>query len=329
MRRWDSLQRGETNQNPLTEGQVENILNDLGIDIEGETDSHYLIFCPFHSNHHTPAATVSITTGYMYCWGGSCSVRMRLVDVIKEIRGWDTMRSLRFIEKNATESKPIDQVLEEIYATDNELPTFPEETLAKMQEFYRDSKEVQEYVASRKINSQTAEYFGLGYDPHRKMVCTPMRSTDKKLVGVIGRSIVEKRFKNSTNLPTKKSLFNIQNAKRAGSESVVIVESNFDAIRVHQSGYPSVVATLGGTFSKYHLTQINRSFNRVILGVDADEAGQTFASRIASQVRKVGCSVYQARHSEGELFPHDAKDFGDCSDKEIAWMIRNASLFVN
>ena len=308
--------------------QVESILLELGIDPAGEHDSHFLVFCPEHSNYHTPAATVSKTTGLLFCWSGWCGAKIKMVDLVKQIKGWDTMRSLRFIEKHATAQKPIDQRMEEIYASDEELPSFPEDMMKQMQEWFVDSDDVQEYIASRSISPRTAEFFGLGYDKTRRMVITPMRSTTGQLVGVIGRTIEGKAFKNSLNLPSRKTLFNIQNAKRAGSETVVIVESNFDALRVHQSGYPSVVATLGGTFSQYHLSQINKHFNRVILGVDADDAGKAFASKIAHTVRSSGISVLQARFSETELFPHEAKDFGDCTDKEIAWMIRNAGLFI-
>jgi DNA primase len=99
------------------------------------------------------------------------------------------------------------------------------------------SKEARDYFETRGINSESMNYFRLGYSEHQNMVVVPVHSPDGLPVGIVGRSIVEKKFKNSTNLPKNQTLFNIHRAKKIGSH-VIIVESSFDAIRVHQAGFP-------------------------------------------------------------------------------------------
>lgn len=305
------------------------MLEEIGIHVEFQDDTHIMIFCPFHNNRHSAACSVAKDTGYYYCHGAGCDARGKFIDLLKHVKNWDTMRCMRFIEKHSGEGKPLAQVIEEIYATREDMPEFPAEILAGMQEEYSHNLAAQKYIASRGIKPKTAEYFGLGYDSGKGLVVVPMYDTNNRPIGVIGRSIAgPKRFKNSKKLPSKKSLYNIQNAKRAGSDTLVLVESSFDAIRVHQSGYPNVCATLGSTYSDYHLTQVNRHFNRLILMTDADEPGLAFADKIAKKTREAGTSVYRGRYSECELFPNGAKDCCDMTDEDIAWCIRNAGILV-
>ena len=304
---------------------LEPLLEDAGLDIKGQSESHFQILCPYHQNYNTTAATIAKENGFMYCFVPGCDTRLSLEDWVKDIKTMNTIQAKRYIYKFKKEARPITEVLEEIYATTDELPTFSEDTLKKMQNAYEESTEAKEYIESRGILPRSAQAFGIGYDRYKKMVVTPMRAADDKLVGVIGRSIMEKKFKNSDHLPASKTLFGINIAKRMNTDTVVICESNFDAIRVWQVGFPAV-ATLGGTFSDYHRTQLNKYFNKVIIGVDGDEVGLKFAQKIANKCMKSGLSVSQARWSEGELFPHGAKDFGDCTDDEILHMVRNTSL---
>ena len=316
------------NSHSMTGGQVEIMLSEIGLPSQFEDDTHIMIFCPFHSNRHSAACSVAKNTGYYFCHGASCDARGTFTELVKAVKGWDTMRTIRFIEKYSFDERPVDEILTEIYAGKDEMPVFDLGILEKLQNAYAESDRAQEYVESRNIKMRTAHHFGLGYNPVDDMIITPMFSTFNTCVGIIGRTISYKRFKNSPGLPSKKTLFNFQNARKAGSETCVVVESNFDALRVHQSGYPNVVATLGGTFSDFHLSQISRSFNKVIIGVDADEAGLKFADKISKSCKSRYMQVYRAAYSELDIFPPGAKDFGDCSDEDIAWCIRNASIMV-
>lgn len=312
----------------MTPGQVELILADLGISISSESDTHYSVFCPFHFNSTTTAATVAKETGYFYCFNGACSKRMPLVDLISRLKHWDTMQTLRYVEKHETEQISVQDRIKEIHAKKDELPSMPPEILEAMQEEYWKSEAAQAYMESRGINEYSTKFFGMGFDPGINMVCTPMFSIDGNPVGVIKRSINSKDFKNSPGLPTKTTLFNIHNARRHGSDTLILTESNFDAIRVHQSGHPNVCATLGGTFSDYHISQIYRNFSNLLLMTDDDEPGIKFAKRITAKARKYGLAVYRGRYNEYELFPRGAKDACSegVSDREISHCITNASI---
>lgn len=319
-----------TSAKRMSPGQVELILNDLGIEIVSESDTHYSVFCPFHGNSTTSAATVSKEKGFFYCFNGACSQRLNLNDLIRKVKRWDSMTVLRYIDKHQTEKVPLSTRIKEIHAKKDELPLFPVEVLESMQQAMQEYEKPQEYLAGRGINEFSIRDFGIGYDPDRDMICTPMFSIDNVCVGVIGRSIEGKEFKNSVGLPTKLTLFNIGNARRQASDTLILTESNFDAVRVHQSGFPNVAATLGGTFSDYHVSQIYRNFSNVLLMTDDDAAGLKFADKIATKCRKYGLGVYRGRYNEFQLFPGGAKDA--CSegvtDRQIAHCINNASIIV-
>jgi DNA primase len=153
------------------------------------------------------------------------------------------------------------------------------------------------------------------------MVTVPVHSPDGLAVGIVGRSISEKKFKNSNNLPRSKTMFNIHRAKKIG-DNVIIVESSFDAIRVHQAGFPNVIATLGGHISTENIALINRYFNKVTLMTDADHAGRELANSIASRLKNK--DLLWASYEYGKIYPHDAKDAGDLTEEEIKACIKNA-----
>ena len=57
-------------------------------------------------------------------------------------------------------------------------------------------------------------------------------------------------------------------------------------MRVHQSGFPNVVATLGGHISGNNIKLLNRYFNKIIIMTDSDEAGRQLGLNIANKLRQ-------------------------------------------
>jgi DNA primase len=49
---------------------------------------------------------------------------------------------------------------------------------------------------------------------------------------------------------------------------VIVCESSFDAIRIHQSGFPNVVATLGGNISMENIQNLNKYASSIIIMTD-------------------------------------------------------------
>lgn len=231
-------------------------------------------------------------------------------------------QALRFISAKETEAlENFDDLLAEAMEDKPVFQEFNKETLNKLSEDRYNSVEACNYFMSRGINHDSMNYFDLGYSQNMNMVTVTVHSPDGIPIGIVGRSIEGKSFKNSTNLPKSKTLFNIHRAKRIG-DHVIVVESSFDAIRVHQAGFPNVVATLGGFLSTEQQHLLNRHFNKITIMTDADLAGRELGKSISSKLRMK--DVLWASYEYGKIYPHDAKDAGDMTDEEIKSCIRNS-----
>jgi len=172
-------------------------------------------------------------------------------------------------------------------------------------------------------------------------------------IGLIGRtpSHTDKRFKNSTNLPKSKTTWNFHRAKRTG-DTVIVCEASYDAMRIHQAGYPNVVALLGGHVTPYHLEQLGRHFSTIIIMTDFDKK-QYRANCRACKNRKfkhneVRCKGHRpgrelghqiadalshkrilwATYDDKCVFPNGAKDASDMTDDEIRQCLKNAISHV-
>mgnify|MGYP003352368687 FL=1 len=165
------------------------------------------------------------------------------------------------------------------------------------------------------------DYFKLGYSEKQNMVTVPLHSPDGIPVGIIGRSIKGKSFKNSVNLPRNKTMFNIHRAKREGG-TIIVCESSFDVIRLWQAGFPNAVGTLGGSISDVNIQNLNKYASTIIIMTDNDQAGRALGNTIANKLRNK--NVLWAKYDHNIMYPHSAKDVGDMTDEEIKQCIKNA-----
>ena len=227
---------------------------------------------------------------------------------------------MRFILTMKEEStKSFEDELSEILDDTPDFIEFPQDKLDELYEAIDDR--ATEYFAGRGINKESIDHFRLGYSKNQDMVIVPVHSPDGMPVGLVGRSVEGKSFKNSTHLPRQKTMFNIHRAKRQGGV-IIVVESSFDAIRLHQAGYPNAVATLGGSLSDDNIDNLNRYSSKIIIATDMDEAGRKLGEKIAHRLKNK--EVLWASYENGVIYPHGAKDIGDMTEQEIKQCIVNA-----
>ena len=298
------------------------IIKTIGLEVVGETSNDFLCYCPFHSNRHTSSFSVSREIGAFICFNPSCGESGTLVELVKRVLHKNDFEALRFISSKESEAlENFDELLSNVMEERPDFVEFPQEILTNLYNDLLLSDQAKDYFKSRGIDLDSINHFALGYSPKQDMVIVPVHSPDGMPVGLVGRSIKDKRFKNSTNLPRSKTMFNIHRAKKIG-DHVIIVESSFDAIRVHQAGFPNVVATLGGHISSDNIGLLNRYFNRVTIMTDSDLAGRELGITICSRLKNK--DLLWASYSYGKIYPHDAKDVGDMTDEEIKTCIKNA-----
>jgi len=344
----------EGNVETYTPNQIEATIRACGVDVEGETTNDFLCFCPFHGNRFTPSFSVSRTSGKYICFNHSCGVSGTLVDLVKKIPMRDGTHRNEFaarrliIKKGSETEQAFEDQLAKEFEPEVDFIEFPQNVLDRMyDDFWRNPEAVRYMVEERGFEEEILDFFRIGYSSKKDIIAVPMHNGKGLPVGVIGRpaDTENKFFKNSRGLPTSKTLWNMHRAKKHG-DTVIICEASFDAMRIHQAGYPNVVACLGGNFSPYHFDQLSKNFSRIIIMTDFDRR-EKHIYKNCRKCKKIGLNLCKG-HNPGRdlgatiaaglhtkeilwssyadkmIYPHDAKDAGDMTDDEIRQCLRNA-----
>lgn len=305
-----------------SKADLRSILRSCNVEIVSETGTDFLCLCPFHHNTDSPAFAVSYSKGLYICYNQNCNSSGTILDLVMELTGRNNFEALRFISSNKLSAgELLEEELKDLLDDKPEFVVFPQATLDKLSEDRSNSQDACDYFLSRNINIEAMNHFSLGYSAKQGMVTVPLHSPDGIAVGIIGRSISGKSFKNSVNLPRNKTMFNIHRAKREGG-TIIVVESSFDAIRLWQAGYPNAVATLGGSISDVNIQNLNKYSSTVIIMTDNDQAGRSLGNTIASKLKNK--NVLWAKYDHNTIYPHSAKDVGDMTDEEIKQCVKNA-----
>ena len=301
-----------------TAEQVKRVLLGSGISIESEVDSDYIVFCPYHGNHRTPAGEVDKKTGIFFCF--ACQYVTDLVDLVSTQSGRTYFQSVRFIKSLEEDIDLGVQVAESL--KQKELYTqYPQEDVTRLHEAAVASERAMSYYARRSITKESVLKFGLGYSELRDMVTIPVHSPDGMLLGFVGRSVEGKDFKNTPGLPKAKTLFNLNRVKT--SKNVYVVESSFDAIRLDQCGF-AAVATLGSNVSNFQIDLLKKYFNDIIVIADNDDAGGNMVKKLRDKLssRVSVISLEQQYKDVGDMDDQAIKALSFAFDKSIDLMLQ-------
>jgi DNA primase len=145
------------------------------------------------------------------------------------------------------------------------------------------------YLAQRGIDPATAAEFGVGFYPGPGLmsgcIVIPIRNPHGQLVAYAGRALDGRspKYKVPAGFRKTLELFNLQRAVATGSKTVIVVEGYFDCMRVHQAGFPWVVALMGSSLSVQQAALLGH-FPWVVLMLDGDMAGRTASQAIAARL---------------------------------------------
>jgi DNA primase len=307
-----------TSGNSYTAEQVKRVLVGSGVDIESEVDTDYIIFCPYHGNHRTPAGEVDKISGMFFCF--SCHYVTNLVEFVMNQTGRSYFESVRFISSKST-STSIESEINQKLIDKPDYVAYDEVQVKRLNSNALESPRARSYYSGRKITEESVKKFWLGYSEKRDMVTIPVHCPDGLLVGFVGRSVEGKDFKNTPNLPKSKTLFNLHRVK--SSRSVYVVESSFDAIRLDQVGFPAV-ATLGSNVSNRQIELLKKYFNDIIVIADNDEAGSNMVSRLKERLTSsVSVITLEKKYKDiGDMDDEDIMSLSFSFDKSIAAMLQ-------
>jgi DNA primase len=144
------------------------------------------------------------------------------------------------------------------------------------------------YLATRGVTAETIRTFGLGaYRGRgflRDRIVIPIHDETGTLIAYAGRAIDghEPKYRFPRGFRKSLVLFNLHRVLPIGARTVIVVEGFFDALAVHQAGYPAVVALMGSTLSRQQADLLTTHFDRVLLMPDGDAAGRHGAAEMTS-----------------------------------------------
>ena len=134
-------------------------------------------------------------------------------------------------------------------------------------------------------------------DFYRDRFMIPILDVRNRVIAFGGRVLGDaKRFK-YLNSPENivyskgKHLFGLNVAKRYDHKKLLIVEGYMDAISLHQRGITNVVAALGTALTTNQGWLLRKNAEQVILGFDADGAGQNAIMRAMEVMQNMGCDM--------------------------------------
>ncbi|MCY3867748.1 MAG: DNA primase [Chloroflexi bacterium] len=136
---------------------------------------------------------------------------------------------------------------------------------------------------------------GRVYDRFRNRLMIPIRDERGRVVGFGGRALGQDDSAKYINSPQSalfdKSglLFGLDMGKGAirDSGTAVIVEGYLDVIQAHQAGYLNVVAQMGTAMTERQIGLVAPRFaGKIVMALDADEAGQNAARRSLEVARQ-------------------------------------------
>jgi DNA primase len=328
---WDSTKE------VYSASEVEAVLTALGITVVEETDNDFISLCPYHGNTDTPAFSTSRRYGFSICFNPACAVgtdeRLTLERMVRQLKKLDHMSAKRFVlkaQQNAGGS--FKDKFDSIKLESIDLKEFPPDAINKMHRRLLETPAALDYMEGRGFTRETLEKFKVGFTPastgpvYRRcdMVVVPAYDHRSRPVGLVGRGIDQKEFKNfgpekdGTGFHKSKIVWNLQNARRY--ETIIITEATFDSMASDQAGYPNTGALLGGTLSATQKEIINRHFTTIIIATDNEnnENGELTFHRHCTKCLKAKYDYCQGHAAGRELGMKIANEF---SHKKILWAV--------
>ena len=137
---------------------------------------------------------------------------------------------------------------------------------------------------------------GMYIDRYRNRLMIPILDERNRVIAFGGRVLDDSKPK-YINSPENvvyskgRNLFGLNVAKKGDTKKLLIVEGYMDAISLHQRGITNVVAALGTALTTQQGWLLRKNTEQVILGFDADEAGQTAVVRAMEVMQNMGCDM--------------------------------------
>lgn len=128
---------------------------------------------------------------------------------------------------------------------------------------------------------------GKVFDRFRDRLMIPVRDERGRMTGFQARALKSEALPKFMNSPQTalfdkgRTLFGLSLARKPirDAGAAIVVEGNLDVIAAHQAGFANVVSSQGTALTEHQLRLLKKHSKRIILALDADEAGDAATLR--------------------------------------------------
>ena len=150
-----------------------------------------------------------------------------------------------------------------------------------------------EILASGLVNKNENGRF---IDRFRRRLMFPIQDVRNRVIAFGGRVLDDSKPKyinSAENLVYSKGrhLFGLNLAKNSQKKNLIIVEGYMDCISLYQRGITNVVASLGTALTEAQGWLLRKHSEQVVMGYDADGAGQAATIRGMEILQNLGCDI--------------------------------------
>ena len=313
--------------NRLSKEQIEDLIEECGSSPTFWRQDDMLICCPVHGESN-PSMGISADKQVCHCF--SCGFKGNFAwllfksqpDRFKSFADAEEYFDDRYeLQHHSVSGRLLnisryEDMKEESKSSD--LKVLPLYTIAP----FKSGKETYKYFFRRGFSSEDMKKFMIGRDLNSKTVTIPIFNEDKELVGVIGRFISKNRKHNE-----RYKIYSFERGKITypidkydGSSEMILVEGNFDAIRMFKLGYTNTQAIMSNNLTKEQAKFIADRVDSVIYVGDNDSRGLEAREENITLLKEYGVK------SKIVDYPEEGKDPCDWSEEEIRLMIEGAHL---
>ena len=271
--------------------KLEEVLRSYGVDwLRRSGPQPYRGHCPIHQGQGTEAFHANLVRDVFHCF--ACGAGGNVLDFVAAMEGC-SVREAALRLQGSRGHCPVR--VPASGAGRRKLVTKKREVNAPLS-FSLDIDGAHPYLATRRMDPSTVGHFGVGYYGARGLmsgrIAIPIHDDQGRLVAYCGRAVdgADPRYRFPAGFQKSQVLFNYHRARSVCKDPVIVVEGFFDCMRVHQAGFPCVVALMGARLSAMQKALLASKFSRVVLMLDGDQTGRHATVQIAHDLRSV-CAV--------------------------------------
>lgn len=278
---------------------IENILDNLGIEYQHELSGWVVLQCMFHDGTNF---NLKFRGDGFYCFS-QCRKPYSIFDIICKVKNVEFIEALHWLAKLLgieddgsainvdKETKSYISNLKKFQKSKHKTPV----KYKKLDQSILNTVEMYHHNWIRRcgFTEDTCRHFNIGYARTGSLdgrVCFPIRSPDGQVVSISGRmpdaeALGLPRYHVVGHTSISQTLYHLSDVLKNINEYdfIIVVEGFKSVIRLYQEGYHNAIAVMGASLSKVQRNLLLKTGKDIIVICDNDLPGEQFGQAVYNQ----------------------------------------------